>query len=206
MTKPKIFVVDDDPVVRDSLRVLIESAGFEVDDFESAKSFLDSIDDDTIGCLVTDIRMPGMDGLALQEEISEQRMLIPVIVITGHGDVSLAVRAMKAGALDFVEKPFDDEVLLASIERGLDLAMKAQESALSVEVATERLALLTEREREVFDQLIIGHANKVIAHELKISPRTVEVHRGRVMEKLGARNLSDLIRAALSAGLDIGLD
>ncbi len=205
MAEQKVFVVDDDPIVRDSLRALIEAAGFKVDDFSSAGDFLDSIEDNAVGCLVTDIRMPGMDGLALQEEIIKRKIRMPVIVITGHGDVSLAVRAMKAGALDFVEKPFDDDVLLASIERGLNIATEAQEHALSVEVAKERLALLTARERQVLNLLIIGHANKVIAHELQISPRTVEVHRGRVMEKMGVRNLSGLIRAALAAGLDIGL-
>lgn len=205
MTKVMVFVVDDDGVVRDSLRALLESAGHQVADYESADAFLENVSPTTVGCLVTDIRMPGMDGLALQQELIKREIKMPVIVITGHGDVTLAVRAMKAGALDFIEKPFDDETLLASIRRGTDVAEKAQEHASLVNATTENLASLTARERQVLDLLIVGHANKVIAHELSISPRTVEVHRGRVMEKMGARNLSDLVRFALAAGVDIGI-
>ena len=205
MSKAPVFIIDDDAVVRDSLRALIESAGFQVIDYESAASFLAEVSQVTLGCLITDIRMPGMDGLALQQELIKRKFQMPVIVITGHGDVPLAVRAMKAGALDFIEKPFDDEVLLSSVRRGIEREQKTQEQASLAGVATENLGALTARERQVLDLLIVGHANKVIAHELDISPRTVEVHRGRVMEKMGARNLSDLVRSALAAGIDIGI-
>jgi len=205
VSKAPVFIIDDDAVVRDSLRALIESAGFQVIDYESAASFLAEVSQVTLGCLITDIRMPGMDGLALQQELIKRKFQMPVIVITGHGDVPLAVRAMKAGALDFIEKPFDDEVLLSSVRRGIEREQKTQEQASLAGVATENLGALTARERQVLDLLIVGHANKVIAHELDISPRTVEVHRGRVMEKMGARNLSDLVRSALAAGIDIGI-
>ena len=200
-----VFVVDDDPVVRESLRALLESAGHQVIDYESANAFLENVTPATIGCLVTDVRMPGMDGLELQQELAKRKIKMPVIVITGHGDVALAVRAMKAGALDFIEKPFDDDALLTCIQRGTEAVEKAREHASSVATVTKSLGTLTTRERQVLDLLIVGHANKVIAHELDISPRTVEVHRGRVMEKMGARNLSDLVRFALAAGVDIGI-
>lgn len=204
VAKITVFVVDDDNVVRDSLRALLESAKFSVSDYGSADAFLSEITPDAVGCLVTDIRMPGMDGLELQRELVRRKIRLPVIIITGHGDIPLAVMAMKAGALNFIEKPFDDEALLNSVQRGVEAAEKAREHALVVSAATENLAALTSRERQVLDLLISGHANKVIAYKLDISPRTVEVHRGRVMGKMGARNLSDLVRAALAAGLNIG--
>lgn len=205
VSNTRVFVVDDDAVVRDSLRALLESAGYLVSDFGSADAFLSGVAQDAVGCLVTDIRMPGMDGLELQNELIKRQIRLPVIIITGHGDIPLAVIAMKAGALDFIEKPFDDEALLNSVQRGIETAEKAQEHASLVVAAAENLSTLTARERQVLDLLIAGHANKVIAYKLDISPRTVEVHRGRVMEKMGARNLSDLVRTALAAGIDIGL-
>jgi two-component system, LuxR family, response regulator FixJ len=205
LARTTIFVVDDDDIVRDSLRALLESAGYLVSDFGSADTFLSEVTRDAVGCLVTDIRMPGMDGLELQRELVKLQIRLPVIIITGHGDIPLAVMAMKCGALDFIEKPFDDEALLNSVQRGVETAEKAQEHASLVGAAAENIASLTARERQVLDLLIAGHANKVIAYKLDISPRTVEVHRGRVMEKMGARNLSDLVRAGLAAGIDIGL-
>ena len=147
--------------------------------------------------------MPDMDGLELQEELIRRAWGLPVIIVTGHGDVPLAVRAMKAGAVDFIEKPFDDDVLRASIERGIAQSKRTRgESALTQEVAA-RIAELTAREREVMEHLVAGRPNKVIAHRMDISPRTVEVHRGRVMEKMHARSLSDLVRMALAAKIEI---
>lgn len=198
-----IFVVDDDAAVRDSLSALLEAESFAVEAFDSAKAFLAGFKPRDVSCLIADIRMPDMDGLELQEEIIRRGWGLPVIIITGHGDVPLAVRAMKAGAVDFIEKPFDDEALRASINRGLEQSRRKRgESALAQEVET-RVAQLTAREREVMEHLVAGRPNKVIAHRMDISPRTVEVHRGRVMEKMQARSLSDLVRMALAAKIDI---
>jgi len=196
-----ILIVDDDADVRDSLRALLESAGFEVRDFDSARRVLE---DDALAqgaCLIADIRMPDMDGLALQEELVRRRVGLPVIIVTGHGDVPLAVRAMKAGAVDFIEKPFDDELLLESIKRALTLGRESRGQASLAHTAAARIAVLTERERQVLERLIAGQPNKVIAFELDISPRTVEIHRAHVMEKMQAKSLSDVVRLALAAGL-----
>jgi two-component system response regulator FixJ len=193
--------VDDDADVRDSLRALLESAGFHVRDFASAKGVLA---DGTLAegaCLIADIRMPDMDGLALQEELVRRRVGLPVIIVTGHGDVPLAVRAMKAGAIDFIEKPFDDELLLQSIKRALEQRKASSDQNALAQIAIDRIGLLTERERQVLERLVAGQANKVIAYELDISPRTVEIHRAHVMEKMQARSLSDVVRLALAAGL-----
>ncbi|MGE4063147.1 MAG: response regulator FixJ [Rhodospirillaceae bacterium] len=203
MTKATVFVVDDDAAVRDSLSALLEADGFTVETFDSAKSFLGGYKPKEACCVIADIRMPDMDGLQLQEEIIHRGLGLPVIIITGHGDVPLAVRAMKAGAVDFIEKPFDDEVLRASIERGIAQNRRTRgETAAAQEVET-RIAQLTAREREVMEHLVAGRPNKVIAHRMDISPRTVEVHRGRVMEKMQARSLSDLVRMALAAKIEI---
>ncbi len=198
-TNSLIFVVDDDDDVRDSIRILLEAAGFAVKDYGSAKAFL--ADKITVGhCLIADIRMPEMDGLELQEEVVKRKLGLPVIVITGHGDVPLAVRAMKAGAVDFIEKPFDEEILLTSIRRALELGSKTRSEAAEAAAAERLLALLTPRERNVLDQLVIGRSNKVAAYELGISPRTIEIHRAHIMDKMNARGLSDLVRVALAAG------
>jgi two-component system response regulator FixJ len=203
MTKGTIFIVDDDEAVRDSLGALLETEGFSVEAFASAKAFLAGFKPKEACCVIADIRMPDMDGLELQEEIIKRGWGLPVIIVTGHGDVPLAVRAMKAGAVDFIEKPFDDEVLRASIDRGVAQSRRSLgESALVQEVET-RMAQLTAREREVMEHLVAGRPNKVIAHRMDISPRTVEVHRGRVMEKMQARSLSDLVRMALAAKIEI---
>jgi two-component system, LuxR family, response regulator FixJ len=193
-----VYIVDDDAAVRDSLRMLLESAGYAVRGFDAARSFLSDADMDR-GCLVVDIRMPGMSGLELQEELVRRNVSLPVIVITGHGDVPLAVRAMTAGAVDFIEKPFDDRRMLDSIARALQIGNQKRGRAGEAQAARDLLALLTPREREVFDQLVKGHPNKIVAHELGISPRTVEIHRANVMDKLQARNLSDIVRTALAA-------
>jgi len=196
-----ILIVDDDADVRDSLRALLESAGYEVQDFESARKVLAEPNLSSKSCLIADIRMPDMDGLALQEELVARRIGIPVIVVTGHGDVPLAVRAMKAGAVDFIEKPFDDELLLESVKRALAKSSGSRTQASLAQTAESRITQLTPRERQVLDHLVAGHANKVIAYELDISPRTVEIHRAHLMEKMQARSLSDLVRFALAAGI-----
>lgn len=200
-TEETVFVVDDDAAVRDSLRALLESAAFRVEDFGSAATFLDSSAPERPGCLVVDIRMPDMDGLALQEELVRRRIALPAIVMTGHADVPLAVRAMKAGAVDFIEKPFKDEVLLDGVARALETGRQQRNQTGVAEAAKRRVAGLTQREREVLEHLVAGRANKMIAHELDISPRTVEVHRANLMEKMQARTLSDLVRMALEAGI-----
>ena len=200
MTDP-ILIVDDDADVRDSLKALLESAGYAVKEFDSAKGVLAEPALSAKSCLIADIRMPDMDGLALQEELVKRRIGLPVIIVTGHGDVPLAVRAMKAGAVDFIEKPFDDELLLASVERALALGNESRSQAALATEAEGRVAQLTPRERQVLEQLVAGRANKVIAYELDISPRTVEIHRAHLMEKMQARSLSDLVRLALAAGI-----
>ena len=197
-----IFIVDDDFDVRDSLKALLESADYTVRDFDSAKKVLAASDLKSAACLIADIRMPDMDGLTLQEELVQKQLGIPVIIMTGHGDVPLAVRAMKAGAVDFVEKPYDDDLLLGAITRALELGSKRRNQAALAQTANDRIALLTAREREVLECLVAGHANKIIAYQLDISPRTVEIHRAHVMEKLQARSLSDLVRMALAAGVE----
>lgn len=196
-----ILIVDDDADVRDSLRALLESAGFDVRDFDSAKATLAYDGLSQGACLIADIRMPDMDGLALQEELVRRKVGLPVIIVTGHGDVPLAVRAMKAGAVDFIEKPFDDELLLQSIKQALLLRHENRGQASLAQTAAARMASLTERERQVLECLVAGKANKVIAYELDISPRTVEIHRAHVMEKMQARSLSDVVRLALAAGV-----
>lgn len=196
-----ILIVDDDPDVRDSLKALLESAGYRVHDFASPEAILADGDLDGAACLVADIRMPGMDGLSLQQEILKRDIILPVIFVTGHGDVPLAVRAMKAGAVDFVEKPFDDELLLAGIEKAVALKSQVSDEAALAKAAQKKIGRLTPREREVLEHLVAGRPNKIIAYELDISPRTVEIHRAHLMEKMGARSLSDLVRTALAAGV-----
>lgn len=193
-----VYIVDDDSAVRDSLRMLLESSDYAVRSFDTARSFLSDADLGH-GCLVVDIRMPGMSGLELQEELVRRDVALPVIVITGHGDVPLAVRAMTAGAVDFIEKPFDDQRMLDSVARALQIGGQKRGRAGEAQAARELLALLTPRETEVLVQLVKGQSNKIVAHELGISPRTVEIHRASIMDKLKARNLSDIVRTALAA-------
>jgi len=197
-----VFVVDDDAAVRDSLAFLLEAAGFAVRTFDSAEAFLDALRPDWAGCLLTDVRMPGLSGVELQETLARRGVELPVIVMTGHGDVPLAVRAMKAGAVDFLEKPFDDAQLIERLRqcRAEDAARRARRAARAHR--REALERLTPRERQVLACLVAGKPNKIIAAELGISPRTVEVHRARVLEKLEARSLPELVRIALEAGFD----
>lgn len=193
-----VHVVDDDEAVRDSLRLLLESAGFAVCTHAAATSFLAAAGEKADGCVITDVRMPEMDGLELQHRLADLGTRIPVIVMTGHGDVPIAVEAMKAGAVDFLEKPFGDEQLLSAVRSALAVSQQAHEEQEAVAATEARLASLTPREREVLDQLVLGKANKVIAYDLGASPRTIEVHRARVMEKMGARSLPDLVRMTLA--------
>lgn len=192
-----VHVIDDDVDVRQSLAFLLTAAGFAVRVHESAVAFLTVLPEVGEGCVLTDIRMPQMSGLELQRRLGEVNSGLPVIVMTGHGDVPLAVEAMKAGAVDFIEKPFDDEVLLSAIRAAL--ARRTLDSARGARVLEiqSRIKRLSEREREVLDRLVAGKANKVIAFELGISPRTVEVYRANVMTKMQADSLSELVRMAL---------
>lgn len=201
MTDPVIFLIDDDDAVRDSLCAFLQAAGHRVEDYSSARKFLEIYSPERIGCLIVDIRMPDMDGIALQEEMRARKWNLPTIVMTGHGDVPLAVRAMKAGARDFLEKPLDHDQLQECIARALEVAVQSADSAAVANEAQARVETLTVREREVLEHLVAGHANKVIAHELGISPRTVEIHRAHLSEKLRSRTLSDIIRLALAAGV-----
>ena len=196
-----VFVVDDDEAVRESLAALLVSYGFETTTFAAARDFLTRCDRSAAGCLVADVRMPDMDGLELQERVAAEFPDLAVIIITGHGDVPLAVRAMKAGAVDFIEKPFAEELIVETVRRAIDHAARAQNQNSDVAAATSRLELLTPREREVLEGLVAGLPNKTIGYDLGISPRTVEIHRARVMEKMKARSLSSLVRIALSAGI-----
>jgi RNA polymerase sigma factor (sigma-70 family) len=199
--KPTVFIVDDDQAIRNSLKWLIESVAMEVKTFESANAFIKNYYPGRSGCLLLDVRMPGMSGLELQEYLAEQRITIPVIIITGHGDVPMAIRAMKAGAVDFIEKPFNDELLLESIRHALLLdEQQRDKQAHKAEIAT-RLARLTPREHEVMAMVTAGKANKEIASALGVSAKTVEAHRARVMEKMQASSLADLVRMAMLANL-----
>jgi len=194
----KVFVVDDDPALRDSLSMLLQASGYEATAFESAAAFLESDEPGAVGCLIVDVRMPGKNGLELQQELVGRASTIAVIVMTGHADIPIAVQAMKAGAVDFLEKPFEEATLLDSVSRAFQLLDTANRQTDAAREAKNRLLTLTEREHQVLDLIVAGKANKVVAYELSISPRTVEIHRSRVMEKMGARNLADLVRMALS--------
>jgi two-component system response regulator FixJ len=198
---PVIHIVDDDAAVRQSLAFLLGSAGLAVRLYESAPAFLEALSGVKSGCLITDIRMPGMTGLELLHELKAKSCGLPAIVITGHGDVPLAVEAMKAGAVDFIEKPFDQEAILNAVKTALDRG--AGDHGDGAEIAA-KLASLSERERQVLDGLIAGHPNKTIAHDLGISPRTVEVYRANLMAKMAARSLSELIRMAIVANVSPG--
>ena len=196
---PVVFVVDDDPAMRESLRWLIESIGLTVQTHATAKEFLDRYDPASVGCLVLDVRMPGLSGLDLQDELAARGTVLPIIMITGYAEVPMAVRAMKAGAIDFIEKPFSDQDLLDRVRLAIDLSQQVRAANSERAEIFARVAKLTPREREVCDRVIAGMSNKVIAQDLGLSTKTVEVHRARLMEKLQASTLADLVRLTLLA-------
>lgn len=198
-TSAVVHLIDDDDGVRQSLAFLLTTAGLAVRVYESGVAFLAAVDSLQPGCIVSDVRMPGIDGLELQRRLKDLGVHLPVIIITGHADVPLAVEAMKAGAIDFIEKPFDDELLLGAIRVALDRYDEIGHRDTEVAQIQAKLQSLSAREREVLDGLLAGYPNKTIAYDLKLSPRTVEVHRANVMTKMGATSLSALVRMALLA-------
>lgn len=192
-----VWVVDDDEAVRDSLRMLLRSVGLPVVSFASAREFLDAWNPESCGCLVLDIRMPEMSGLELQEELHKRGSTTPIVFITGHGDIPMAVQAIQRGAAHFLQKPFRDQELLDAVSGALERGAEAQDAAREVDALRRRAATLTPREREIMARVVDGQANKVIAIELGLSQRTVEIHRARVMEKMAAASLADLVRYAV---------
>lgn len=192
-----VHVIDDDPAIRDSLSFLLSSADLVARTYESAITFLAHLGALEPGCIVTDVRMPGMSGLELVAKLKEKGVVHPVIVLTGHADVALAVEAMKAGVSDFIEKPFDDETLLRAVRAALARNEGHVSRAAERVVVEERIAQLSARERDVFEAIVVGESNKSAAQKLGISPRTVEIYRANVMEKMGAKTLSDLVRMAM---------
>jgi FixJ family two-component response regulator len=197
--EPLIYVVDDDAAVRDSLTLLLRAVGLTGQAFSSAAEFLQNYDPEQHGCLVADIRMPGMSGLDLQDELNRLGAHIPLIFITGHGDVPMAVDAMKSGALDFIEKPFRDQELLDRVNQAVSWDKERRTRNLETLAIRERLAALTPRETEVMERVVQGQANKVIAMDLGVSQRTVEIHRARVMEKMEVRSVAKLVHAVEAA-------
>ena len=201
-SEPTVFVVDDDQAMRNSLKWLIESVAMRVETYASAKEFINNHYPGRSGCLLLDVRMPGMSGLELQQYLNQQRIQIPIIIITGHADVPMAVRAMKAGAIDFIQKPFNDESLLDSIRNAVTLDEKIRNLQSHRAEIAQRLEQLTPRELEVMVMVTDGKSNKEIASALGVSPKTVEAHRARVMEKMQASSLAELVRMAITANID----
>jgi two-component system response regulator FixJ len=201
---PTVFVVDDDPAMRDSLRWLLQSVGLPVQTYAAAEDFLEHYDATWPGCLVLDVRMPGMSGLKLQDVLAARHIQLPVIVVTGYAEVPTAVRALKTGAIDFIEKPFSDELLLDRIRQAIEADRQTREAEARRAAALERFTSLTPREREVMELVTAGKANKVIAAELNLSPKTVEVHRANVMKKMEVDSVADLVRASLLLQADQG--
>ena len=199
MTEPRVHIVDDDEAMRDSLKWLVESRGLRVELYPSAEAFLDAYDNGFCGCLVLDVRMPGMNGLDLYEQLQARGGALPVIFITGHGDVPMAVSALKKGAADFIEKPFNDQDMLGLIESCLKQDRAAAAKRAENASVAQRLDRLTQREREVLGLIVGGRLNKQIADDLGISIKTVEVHRSRVMEKMGANSVAELVQLVLKS-------
>jgi len=196
-----VHVIDDDAAVRESIEFLLRASGITAKTYDSALAFLNALPTVEPGCIITDVRMPGISGIDLLRRLGEMHIKMPVIVITGHGDVPLAVEAMKVGAVDFIEKPFEEELLLVSVRSALN---RSRETASREAERTElqaRLSMLTNRERDVLNGLVAGKANKIIAFDLDISPRTVEIYRANVMTKMEAASLSELVRMALAVGV-----
>lgn len=199
-----IFVVDDDQAVRESLRWLLESVGHQVQTYPSATAFLNAYDPGHSGCLLLDVRMPGMSGLELQEVLNKRQVDIPVIIITGHGDVPMAVQAMKAGAMEFIEKPFNDQILIDRVQACIERATDLHERQQTRSEILQRASRLTPREREVLEAVVSGKPNKIIADDLSISIKTVEIHRARTMEKMQAGSLAELVSMCIEAGIHGG--
>jgi two-component system response regulator FixJ len=199
--KMLVHIIDDDQAMRESLVFLFRTAHIAAETFASGPAFLASLPDDRLRCVITDVRMPEMSGLELLRRLREMKIVVPVIVITGHADVPLAVEAMKFGAIDFLEKPFDDEVLLASVRAALERQQGETKRHAERSDIESRIAALSNRERDVLIGLVAGRANKQIAYDLGISPRTVEIYRANLMDKMQAGSLSDLVRMALIAGI-----
>ena len=200
-SKGKVYVIDDDEAMRDSLNFLLASTGFDVVLFESAQIFLDALPDLAFGCVLSDVRMPGIDGIELLKRMKARNSPLPIVIMTGHGDIPLAVEAMKLGAVDFLEKPFDDDRLVAMIETAIRRAEPAAKSEALTQDIVARVATLSPRERQVMDGLIAGLSNKLIARDYDISPRTIEIYRANVMTKMQANSLSELVRLAMRAGI-----
>src|ERR1700737_2732970 len=197
----KVYVIDDDEAMRDSLNFLLDSADFDVTLFETAVRFLDVLPNLGFGCVVSDVRMPGLDGIELLKRMKSGHSTVPIVIMTGHGDIPPAVEAMKRGAVDFLEKPFEDDRLIGMIEAAIRQAEPtAKSEALTHDIAA-RIATLSPRERQAMDGLIAGLSNKLIARDYDISPRTIEVYRANVMTKMQANNLSELVRLAMRAGM-----
>ncbi len=196
-----VYIIDDDAAMRDSLDFLLGSAGFEVTLFDSAVGFLEALPNLGFGCVVSDVRMPGLDGIDLLKRLKQDHKTLPIIIMTGHGDIPLAVEAMKLGAIDFLEKPFEDERLLNTITTALSrTADEVKNEAAAAEIAA-RIESLSPRERQVMEGLVAGLSNKMIAREYDISPRTIEVYRANVMTKMQAGSISELVRLAMRGGL-----
>lgn len=198
MTEPTIFIVDDDAPVRDSLALLLGLKGYAIRSFASAEDFLTACQPDWHGCLLLDIRMAGMNGLELQQQLISRQIVLPIIFITGHGDVAAARAALKAGAADFLEKPLDDQILITTIADALERSAHQRDEAAAAQEVMDRMSRLTAREHEVMEKITLGEPNREIARQLGISPRTVEVYKARMMEKMQARSLPELIRLVLS--------
>jgi two-component system response regulator FixJ len=196
-----IHVVDDEEAIRRSIGFMLKTSGFTVHSYASGNDFLATVKNAETGCVLMDIRMPGIDGLEVHEEMRRRGIMLPVVVLTGHGDVNLAVRAIKGGAIDFLEKPFEKAALIHAIEEAFRRIEEVEQGQVDATEARSRLGVLTPRERDVLEGLVKGHPNKTIAYDLGISTRTVEVHRANLMTKLGGRSLSDALRLAFAAGV-----
>lgn len=203
---PRVYIIEDDDAVRDSLQLMLESVGRETEVFSSADNFLNSYHPDMAGCIVLDIRMPGINGMELQRKLNEQNAILPIIFVTGHGDVPMAVEAMQQGALDFVQKPYREQELLDKISMAMNLDTENRASLEQQQLILERMQGLTPREQDVLALMVEGKANKVIAIDLDISQRTVEIHRSRVMEKLQANSLAHLVRMFMAVEAELAKD
>lgn len=200
-TKGIVYVIDDDDAMRDSLNFLLDSSGYSVTLFDDAQRFMEALPGLAFGCVVSDVRMPGIDGIELLKRMKAQHSPFPILIMTGHGDVPLAVEAMKLGAVDFLEKPFEDDRLIAMIETAIRQAEPAAKSEAIAQDVAARVASLSPRERQVMEGLVAGLSNKLIARDYDISPRTIEVYRANVMTKMQAGSLSELVRLAMRAGM-----